>query len=363
MVYYDILLVAQCYSHIPATYSLYLCLYPCLYPLYPYYIYSYIYTQENKSDNFYRMSTGIIQYGTKCKRQLLENYLKTLNLTFKDFLRKHQHILYHLCFNSKCLCMKQCCLPKIRIIHPQQLEILFVKQSTARLSCHKGKHVDFCCCDVQQNVDLEDLDFTLIHLILVNCCNEIFWNCCLGSGTLEYFLNSNKHDIFHLWKSTSKCSLCSPTYILPVPNMKLHEDQWNILFNPVKDPRNATANIGITINNINNTNLACVILNNFCYLKMCVEKLTKLRNTMFAHATTAEIDKKIFKEKWKELEECLLYIAKHCNREIEMKADLENVMERSLDSNLCEKYRLSLLEQIKNRNTDKVNLNLILYPS
>lgn len=308
------------------------------------------------------MSTAIIHYGTKGKRQLLEHHLKTIKFSFKDFLRKHQHTLYHLCFTSACPCMKQCCLPRTSIIRPHQLEILFVRQSPVRLSCHKGRHVDFCCCDVQQNVDLEDLDFTLIHLILVNCCNEIFWNCCLGTDTLESFLNSNKHDIYHLLENTSKCSLCNPTDTLPNSEFKLRQDQWNILFNPVNDPSHATANVGITISKLNNS-LECAILNTLCHLKMYVEKLTKLRNTMVAHATSANIDRNIFKVKWKEMEECLLYIAKHCDRELEMKADLENLMERSLDSDLCDKYRLSLLELLKDRNTDKkVNLTRILHP-
>lgn len=313
--------------------------------------------QAKGRDNFHRMSTGILHYGTKCKRQLIEEHLKTLNLSFKDFLRKHQHMLYHLCFNRKCPCTKQCCLPRNRIIHPQQLEILFVRQSTSRLSCHKGRHVDFCCCDVQQNVDLEDLDLTLIHCILVNCCNEIFWNCCLSSCTLESFLNSNKHDIFHLWNSNNRCSLCYRNYTFPVSNMKLRQDQWNILFNPVYDPRNASANTGITISDIEN-DLACSILNTLCPLRVYVEKLTKLRNTMLGHATTAEIDRNTFKDKWKELEECLLYISKHCNRELDMKADLENLKERSLDPVLCIKYHNSLLEDIQNNRADtKVDLN------
>lgn len=304
--------------------------------------------QDKGKGNFYRMSTGILDYGTKCKRQLLEKHLNESKLSFKDFLKKHQHILYHLCFNRKCSCKKDCYLPRNKVIRPQQLEILFERKSATRLPCHKGGPVDFCCCDVQQNANVEDLDFTFVHCILVNCCVDEFWNCCLTSTKLEPFLNKNKHDIFHLWMSTTKCSLCGPNYTFPESNLKLYKQQWEILYSPAIDPRHATANIGIKIKHMDHE-LACAILNILCPLKVNVEKLTKIRNTMYGHATKGEIDQKTFKEKWEELKKCLLYIAKHCNKEKEFIEDLENLRKRSLDAGLCEEFRISLLRSGEER--------------
>lgn len=304
------------------------------------------------------MTTGILQCGTKCKRQLLEKHLKESNLSFIDFLKTHQHILYHLYYNGKCQCTKDCVLPRQRILRKEQLIILFEKQSSNHLSCHRGKNYDFCCCDVQPNVMIEDLDFTLINCIVINCCIELFWSCCLAGGTLESFLNGNKHDIFHLWMDTTKCSLCVPNYTFPVSNLKLRKNQWDKLYNyTVNDPSNAAAKTGLKTFQLDNE-LACTILNILCPLKVNIEKLRILRNTMYGHVTKAEIDQKTFTEKWTELMECLLHIARFCNLETEMKVELENLKTRSLDGGLCEEYRISLLEDIK-RDSVNTKVNII----
>lgn len=303
------------------------------------------YFQEQ--ENFYRMITGIIDHGTRCKRQLLKKHLKDSKLSFKGFLRSNQHILYHLYYNRKCRCAINCYLPRQRILHKEQLVILFERQSVNHLAHHTGTNYDFCCCDVQQNAKVKKLDLTLTNCILVNCCVELFWSCCLAGGTLESFLNANKHDIFHLWIDNTQCSMCAPTYTFPVSNMKLCQQQWDILYNyTVKDPGNAVAKSGISTFHLD-TELACTLLNILCPLKVNVDKLRVLRNTMCGHVTEAEIDQHTFIERWTELEGCLLHIAKYCNTETDMKDDLENLKNRSLDIGLCEEYRISLLADIK----------------
>lgn len=302
------------------------------------------------------MTTGILHYGTKCKRELLNKHLKDLNVSFKDFLRTHQHILYHLYFNKKCRCAKDCYLPRQRILNKEQLSIFFERQSVNHLSHHTGKNYDFCCCDVQQNVTVEDLDFTLINCVLVNCCVELFWSCCLAGKTFESFLNDNKHDIFHLWMDKTSCSLCIPNYTFPVSNLKLCQNQWDKLYKyTVNDPSYAVAKTGIKTVQLDNE-LACTILNILCPLKVNIEKLRILRNTMYGHATKIEIDQKKFTEKWTELMECLLHIARFCNTETELKNDLESFKKRRLDVGLCEMYHNCLLADL-NRNTVNTLLN------
>lgn len=304
------------------------------------------------------MATGIIDFGTKCKRQLLKKHLKDSNLSFKDFLRSNQHMLYHLYYNKNCRCAKNCYLPRQRILHREQLVILFERQSVNHLSHHTGTNYDFCCCDVQQNVKVKKLDLTLTNCILVNCCVELFWSCCLADGTLESFLNANKHDIFHLWIDNTKCSLCAPTYTFPVSNLKLYQHQWDILYNyTANDPGNASAKSGISTLHLD-IELACTLLNFLCPLKVNVDKLRVLRNTMFGHVTEAEIDQKTFIERWTELEGCLLHIARFCNTETDMKVELEHLKKRSLDIGLCEGYCISLLTDIK-RETENKQVNLI----
>lgn len=311
-----------------------------------------------EQDNFYRMSTGILDYGTKCKRQLLEKHLKETNVSFKDFLKRHQHILYHLYFNRKCRCAKGCYLPRQRILHKEQLVILFERQSVNHLSQHTGTNYDFCCCDVQQNVKVKDLDLTLTNCILVNCCVELFWSCCLAGGTFESFLNAHRHDIFHLLEVNTQCSLCVPNYTFPVSKLKLYQNQWDTLYNyTVKDPGNAAAKTGIRTFHLD-TELACTLLNILCPLKINVDKLRVLRNTMCGHVTEAEIDEKTFIKRWTELEGCLLHIARFCNTEKEMKVELHSLKKRSLDVGLCEEYRISLLTDIK-RDTDNKQVNLL----
>lgn len=307
------------------------------------------------------MATGIVDYGTKSKQQLLDKHLKTLNLSFQSFLTNHQHLLYHLCFNKRrcCKCTTKDKLPRNRVLNPQQLDILFEKQSTIRSPGHKGSN-DFCCC-MANNVDITHLDLTLLHCILNNCCLDMFWNSCLDGSKLEKFLNENKHDIFHLViTNTNKCMMCNPTYKpkKSISDQHIRQDQWDILFYPVNDPTYAIVRTGINLINIEN-DLASALLNMLCPLKIRVEELTSLRNTMYGHAIKGEIENETFQHKWKQLKECLNFIAKECNMADNIKQKLKALKDQPLDQAHCSLLCTKILDN-ENRNR-RSQVILLLY--
>lgn len=315
-------------------------------------------TATQREKNYNRMTTGIMKYGAKCKRQLLNKHLKTLNLSLQDFLIKYQHILYHLCFNRPCACNHntKCALPRNRVLYESQLETLFEKQSNVRLPGHKGKR-DFCCCNVKQ-IETEDLEISLLHCILINCCLDVFWNCCLTECTLEKFLNINMHDVYHMsLAENDQCKMCTSNCKLKVniSNPKIRQDQFDKLYYPVNNPNDAIARIKIETFDLEN-NLACALLNVLCPLKIKVEQLLSIRNT-HVHATKHEIDNETFDKKWKELSECLLYIAQECNMDDEIKLELHELRHQSLDGE--QELRKTLQDMERKDKKEKVN-NFIL---
>ncbi|VDI40777.1 Hypothetical predicted protein [Mytilus galloprovincialis] len=128
---------------------------------------------QKERENFYRISTIIVDHGKESLILLLENELKASNQTLEDFINLNQHELYHLCFNRYACC--QCkngklplTTPASRVLHPDQLNILLDK-SGQQLPCHTIRSsLQFCCCPAKSTLTTKHLDLTLLRCLLIN---------------------------------------------------------------------------------------------------------------------------------------------------------------------------------------------------
>ncbi|CAC5401690.1 unnamed protein product [Mytilus coruscus] len=128
---------------------------------------------QKERENFYRISTIIVDHGKYSLTLLLDNELNSNKQTLEDFINLNQHEIYHLCFNKYTCC--QCkngklplTTPASRVLHPDQLDILLDKKGKT-LSCHNIKSAaQFCCCPAKATLTTKFLDLTLLRCLLIN---------------------------------------------------------------------------------------------------------------------------------------------------------------------------------------------------
>ncbi|XP_052064754.1 uncharacterized protein LOC127704660 [Mytilus californianus] len=128
---------------------------------------------QRERENFYRISTIIVDHGKESLILLLDNELNTSNQTLEDFINLNQHEIYHLCFNRYTCC--QCIngrlpltTPPSRVLHPDQLNVLLDKNGQ-QLSCHNIKSsLQFYCCPAKTTLTPKHLDLTLLRCLLIN---------------------------------------------------------------------------------------------------------------------------------------------------------------------------------------------------
>lgn len=321
-------------------------------------------TLAKEQENFLRYAILIVDHTKEALQDVIELNLKNKHLTFEKFLNENKHEIYHLCYDFRCC---QCLKPptkRKRLIIPPQLELLFDKYN--KLPSHKGTgHNDFCCSYAKVGITSQVLDLSLARCLLVNCCLDVFWYMCLTAQgqTLEQFLNSNKHVIYHLWKNNQKCCQCPPGFIFPRDVSIITENEWRDMFNSVLLPcfedrkRTSTettsvcsvaARPGIDVKDIH-PEIQGLILKWCCSVSDSVEKLVEFRNINFGHVTNAKLSDANFNDFFKKTKEWILTIACICGKELEVKNAINNLRYRPLDARLCSHYQNILLENI-NRN-------------
>ncbi|VDI47785.1 Hypothetical predicted protein [Mytilus galloprovincialis] len=321
-------------------------------------------TLAREQENFLRYAILIVDHTKEALQDLIELNLKNKHLTFEEFLNKNKHEIYHLCYDYRCCqCLKPLTKRK-RIIFPSQLELLFDKYN--KLPSHKRTgHNDFCCSYAKVGITSQVLDLSLARCLLVNCCLDVFWYMCLNAQgqTLEQFLNSKKHVIYHLWKNNQKCCQCPPGFIFPRDISIITENEWRDMFNsvllPCFDDRKRTstettsvcsvaARPGIDVKDLH-PEIQGLILKWCCSVRDSVEKLVTFRHLNFGHVENAKLSHANFKKISKETEECILHIASFCKKDQIVKDALNNLHSRPIDATLCSHYQNILLENI-NRN-------------
>ncbi|VDI63604.1 Hypothetical predicted protein, partial [Mytilus galloprovincialis] len=327
-------------------------------------------TLAKEQENFLRYAILIVDHSKEALQDLVELNLKNKHLAFDEFLNQNQHAIYHLCYDTQC-CQCQNTPPRRkRIIFPSQLELLFDKYK--KLPSHRGiGHNDFCCSYAKVGITSQVLDLSLARCLLVNCCLDVFWFTSLTSHsqTLEQFLNSNKHTIYHLWKNNQNCCQCKPGFIFPCNDSLITENEWKIMFSSLLSPcendrkRMSTgsssvcsvgATPGIATQNIN-LEVQRFILQKCSHISKAVDFLVEQRNLRFAHVPEAKIPDSDFKLFLKDIETHLLGISRVCGKETHVKNILRDLHSKPLSLNMLRKY-----EKLLHKNMEAINKNVNL---
>ncbi|CAG2217829.1 unnamed protein product [Mytilus edulis] len=145
---------------------------------------NHIMTQRER-ENFYRNSTVIVDHGKEILSAVLENDLSNTNLTFEDFINKHLHDIYHLCYNKIPCC--QC--PGGRFVPAKQNRILYLDQldilldiGGSTLNGHNpntSRTSQYCCRPAKRSLSTTHLDITLLRCLLVNFAQNCRTNSIL----------------------------------------------------------------------------------------------------------------------------------------------------------------------------------------
>ncbi|XP_052062595.1 uncharacterized protein LOC127702437 [Mytilus californianus] len=204
------------------------------------------------------------------------------------------------------------------------------------------------------------LDMTLAKCLLIRFCTDVFWDCCLTQPSLSFeeFLNTNKHDIYHLvFGYNNFCCQCHCGYTFPVE--QLTQSNFTHLFGKtaqlcsscVSSSTRSTicaveATNGISVRNIDDL-VADILLPNICPLKKAVSILVKIRNKMYGHVAEAKMTNQDYKIYMLETEKSLIQIAAMCQKETEARQTIEDLRQRPLDETLLIKYQTVLLRDIQ----------------
>ncbi|VDH94878.1 Hypothetical predicted protein [Mytilus galloprovincialis] len=335
---------------------------------------------KKDEDNFNRIQAVIQKHGTNVQRKLLEHHLSKLGLSFTNLLDTYGHEFYHLCYTmyTCCQCGPLDFLPNRRIFSQRDYESLFEKDGTSRLGGHKFTHRSrYCCNYAKSNISPNDLDFSLLAKVIPYCCEDLFWNHCLKSkgGTLEQFLNENKHDVYHMWKTDLPCPLCkNGTIPQPPKTLYLSEDNWNCLFvsqNTPLYPSSFSAKSGITLSQLN-PHLRFSLILRFSNIIESIESLRVLRNR-FAHSTDFKLTTCDYESIWCDVENAILLIAevyglrkevqfelsKVCRNEFALtEVELKSILQELQNNNDIREQNMYLIQQnisIMNKNTEVMN--------
>lgn len=322
---------------------------------------------NKERENFYRGSTLILDNTKTSFVDLLELHLSLKNISFEDFIDLHQHEIYHLSYGTRgtcCQCTTGYVLPPKCVLYLVQLEIIF-DQYKKKPCHHSGTKGDYCCAEPKSGIKTDTLDITLIRVLLVNFCQDVFWYSCLDlpSQSFEDFLNKNKHHIYHLRERNMQCCQCPLGYIFPKTDrlQSLGLDEWRLMFNlPVLpcplhriSPSDLICTVsapsGIDVSDLG-YNLTKLILEQCCPLRNAIDILIGIRNTYIGHASVGRISDANFEVFKSNIESGIMEIARVCENEVLTKQSFSDVFKRPLDETLCIQYQNMLLEKIVKEN-------------
>lgn len=315
--------------------------------------------------NFYRIATLIIDHGADAMRCLLDNFIKkNYRISFRDFISHHQHEIYHQ-FNNNicCQCPKHYRRPCKTVISVWQMDTLFDKNSPKHSNHRHSSKCEYCCSAIKPNLKLDEIDITLLRYFLVTYFEQEFWHICLNGGvSFKDFLNTNKHDIFHLVLLNTPCCLCfeNPEYKIAVATGKdISKHQWGIMFstpNPhyihnktCLDDKN-TAATGIRPLSLD-IRTRITLLSKFCIMMEHTDQLVQARNTVFAHAIKGELSDEYFRKLWNEIENSIIYLSQITSTDLERTRSILELREKSLEESMCLEIQCLALRQTKGDET------------
>lgn len=321
-------------------------------------------------DNFYRFNSLIVENGRQALVLLLDYYLtKIANIKLEEFLNNNLHEIFHLCYTSVscCMCPRNSKLKyQKQILHSSQLEVLLDKNGT-QFAGHKN---EFCCCKAKHSILTDVLDVTLAYVLLKNFCEEVFWECCLSKQgkTFEMFLDDNKHDIYHLAFGNQPCCLCTPEYVSPISEGKLHDPNvtWSKCYNgslppcskhkgcvngpSSRYPCTASAIPGIRQSMLDPRVREKYLLT-FCEARKNVEIIRFHRNKDYAHVVCTSMEDKIYLPLKVATRIAIKQIAQICGKEDLIEKAFQELDERSIDHELFQQHH-TLMCQLMTKELD-----------
>lgn len=318
--------------------------------------------------NFYRIASLIIDHGAESMRCLLHHFIqKKFKMSFRDFVSNHQHEMYHHYNNGICcLCSKTYRRPHKTVVSAWQMEKLFDKKSP-KISNHKyTSKCEYCCSTVKSTLILQDIDITLLRFFLVTYFEKEFWQSCFSSGMLFHdFLNSHKHDIFHLLQLNTPCCLCQAhpgdMVMLATEKDRLNTTHWKTMFQVPElpctqhksffpngnmlNPCSVSATIGIQHSDLDGR-ARLIILSKFCTMMKHIDILVNSRNTVFAHAIKGELSDEEFRQLWMEIDNSIMYICNITSTVDSQKLCISELREKSLEESMCLELQCLILKQM-----------------
>jgi len=175
---------------------------------------------------------------TPVVRNLMEHYLRIVKKTLSELIDENQHALFHLYSNDRCCQCAQDKDPTRKgklVLNVKQMKLLF--NTDRRLAGHKNGNL--CCC-YSHPIDAKQLDITLLKCLLINFCEDVFWDGNLkirDSNNFEDFLSNRQHDIYHLWQHLVTCCQCHHDYTRPKKS-QISESQFLEMFEFRKSKEN-----------------------------------------------------------------------------------------------------------------------------
>lgn len=326
-----------------------------------------------EKENLLKLYMLLVGYTKQAIIGFFELHLTKKGLNFEDFINLNQHDIYHLCYNTTKCCRPRCNIscktPYVprRILNPVQLDKLLDNTST-RLSYHKSTSTgEYCCCRGQSGIQTDVLDVTLANCLLINFCNELFWDCCLTQGqNITSFLDCNKHSIFHLTNGNKNCCMCSSsTSCSFVTQQTVSAYYWHLLFNKPSGKACGTsgmqcicslsATVGLT-----NLNDACTraFHKEYCSARKALDVLVNYRN-IYGHPDTTCVPVAEYARVKNDICNSIMILATLSGQERQTRQKLSDLENISLDVQLCGQYRNTLLEQInRDSKLEEVNVHI-----
>lgn len=310
-------------------------------------------TMPDYKENFYRAISLAYTIGTKVEQRLFQNYLLSKNQTLPTYISANQHEIFHMYskLNSKC-CQCPESTPHRKLLTTAQMGKLF--SNFTKLPCHDHKsriaRDPFCCCCGNPFIKPEDLDITLLNLLMTNVSIDLFWESCLNGKTLEQYLNDNIHRIFHLWKPhAAACCVggCSAVNGITIPCLK--KLQWLALFQKNQQSlcKNDDCCSYSSLGNLSvmtiDKSLSYKILRYVCPLLISVNAISEIRNEI-AHNQSGELSDMDLQTIWEKCKENILIIANNTDSVREFKDDIEMAKERWMDTAATNKLLATLHE-------------------
>ncbi|XP_071123935.1 uncharacterized protein [Mytilus edulis] len=305
-------------------------------------------------DNYIKLCLLIRGPATQAFRALMTCYLQKCCLTFREFIDINQHEIYHLYTERRCCqCTGQSFFRDKTLLQMSQIEKMFdtsPQTTSKRKDNHDYRKKDMCCCFANCQLCVDDVDITLLRILLNKFCNIFFWTCYLDiehSGSFQQFLKNKRHELFHLWKPKITCCKCNEhknTYKrskISEINQHEFESLYTIdrTITAVECTLNDTctctysARQGISLIDIKGTKIFKTITDCFCSPQKEINSIVETRNN-FSHST--DITEEEFKKCWSTLRDNIKKIetmtesklwTEESIDKLEQKLDLKNLFQ------------------------------------